>query len=162
MTRRSGNVLYRVTPQARHRVELMISAGRSEEEIAAVLGISVATLKRRFASQLKHGLVRKETELLEKLWDGATKDRNSASQRAYAKLIAKTKTGAAREKARADRGVPERPGIDRALFSREANEFAHWCHRGTAWESFIDDPEGAEPQWSIDLRAWLARGSDEP
>jgi hypothetical protein len=137
MTRRKSTPFYRVNEQDRHRVELLISVGHSPQHIADVLGVSLATLREYFSDQLAHGRARTEAAVLERLFDSSVKERNGASIRAYAKMIAQAKAPSKPAKS-----APERPGIDRALTAREQSEFSHWCHKETVWQGLIDDPMG--------------------
>jgi transposase len=157
MTSRKSKAVYCVNEADRHRVELLVSVGHSHEHIANVLGISVSMLKQYFKDQLKHGAARTEAALVEKLWDGATKERSGASQRALAKMIDKSKATTAREKAREAKEAP-RPGIDREMTGKERDILARWAHHcgSGAWAALVPDPPGEQmPDWVKEYITWL-------
>jgi hypothetical protein len=143
---------YRPTDRQRKQVELLAAAGDAPAAIAKTLGIELKTLRRYFSGELKHGQQRVRLEALESLATAARSGSAPAAGR-LRDLVDKAVKRAQQPKPA--QAVKLRPGIDRPLSRHEERIFAGWAHRGTSWESLIDDAPGEEPAWCVEYRAWL-------
>ncbi len=77
--KKRGRPAFKPTQRVRNRVEIAAAAGISAAEIAAVLGISRATLEQHFVDELRHGRVRKHIENLVRLDRAAQRGSVSAA-----------------------------------------------------------------------------------
>lgn len=68
------------TPKARLTVRVMKCDGRTQEEIASVLGISLNTLQRKYAEELATGNITLRAEIMQKMATLAKKGNISAAR----------------------------------------------------------------------------------
>lgn len=70
---RGGRPEHIPTKRNRERVEVLVAAGQTQWQIAAVLRVSVPTLVKHYAAELDDGRARKDAAVLEALYAGAKK-----------------------------------------------------------------------------------------
>ncbi len=112
-TGKRGRPAYNPTDQDRRRVELMVTDGMTDDQMAAALGIGDFALKTHFRRELTGGRARKRAQWLEKLEDEANKGNISAL-----KLLLKASdlSGLVRH------DVPEKPAREPKLGKKEVQQ----------------------------------------
>ena len=74
-----GRPAFEVTDERRKFVEAMVAHGIREPEIAAIMGITDRTLRRKFKAEIRTALAKATAKVAETVFNLATKDRNPAA-----------------------------------------------------------------------------------
>jgi len=77
LVEKRGRPAHEITPENQRKVELLRAINQNNEQIAAAIGISEQTLRRKYLPQLKQGRARILAELVDRLW--AEADRGSVA-----------------------------------------------------------------------------------
>jgi hypothetical protein len=81
-----GRPAFEVTPALRRRVSIAAGAGMSHEAIAKAIGACRDTLEKHFAEELQAGAYQRRLEVLEALYQAATRDGSVAAAKAFLAL----------------------------------------------------------------------------
>lgn len=107
---KGGRPAYRATAEKRERVEILVAAGMSEEEIAPIIGIAVNTLRKHFAAALQTGRAKRRGVIIEAMYRAGAAG-NVSAQKAFVQLTDLSPPGVAKAAKPAKRGKKEEAQI---------------------------------------------------
>jgi DNA-binding CsgD family transcriptional regulator len=125
-----GRPEFRPTDEQRDSVEICVSGGMSQVEIAAVLGITKPTLEKHFADELANGGARKRAEVLGMLYASGRKGNVTAQK--YLHAVTGVQAAAAEWEAAEGpaKALPKRPALGKKelaeLAARTAGQGSEW------------------------------------
>jgi hypothetical protein len=86
-----GRPPFKITQNNRHRVELLVAVGETQDFIARAIGCSAVTLRAHFASELEFGAARIRAEIISMLFRAS--ERGNVSALKYLESLMRARPG---------------------------------------------------------------------
>lgn len=128
-----------VTAEQRERVEVLTGGGMGVEAIAEAMTLSLKTLKKHFANELRVGRSKRRAEVIEAMFKSAVAN-NVSAQKAYIALNTIAEADAAWVDSPADEARAPAPKPEKLGKKELAAAAATTAGAGTEWASDLETP----------------------